>query len=215
VKRRLVLLGPPASGKGTIAERLNSDYHLPTASPGAMLRDEQAAGTPLGIEASRHSQNGRLIADEIINSVVKAWLTRERGDGFVFDGYPRTLAQAAALDQMLEPRRQSLEAVILLEASLETLRSRVERRATCVKCGKIVALGVHVATDNERCPRCNGALRRRDDDNAETLEKRFQEYAEKTTPLIGYYEKRHLLARVNTERPADSVFEAVREILNR
>ena len=213
MKRRIVLLGPPASGKGTLADRLHAEYHLPTASPGAMLRGELAAGTPLGIGAANQTKAGKLVGDEIINAAVRVWLAHEPGDGFVFDGYPRTLGQATALDAMLGQRQQPLDAALLLEASLETLRSRVELRATCTKCANIVTIGVHVASAKDNCPRCNGPLRRRDDDNAETLEHRFQEYAGKTAPVIGYYEKRNILERVNTERSPEAVFESVRELL--
>jgi adenylate kinase len=214
VKRRIVLLGPPASGKGTLADRLHVVYHLPVASPGAMLREEQAAGTPLGLEAAKLTKSGNLVGDDVINTAVRSWLSRESSDGFVFDGFPRTLNQATALDAMLAERRQPLETALLLEAGLDTLRNRVKLRATCSKCGNIVTIGVHTSSENDACPRCKSPLRRRDDDNAETLEKRFHEYTEKTEPVIDYYETRQILERVNTERSPETVFETVREILN-
>jgi adenylate kinase len=213
VKRRIVLLGPPASGKGTIADRLQADFQLPIASPGAMLREEKAAGSQLGEAADRQTSLGQLVSDETINAVVGHWLERQTGDGVVFDGYPRTLGQAEALERMLAQRISPLQVTLLLEASLDTLRLRVENRAQCRQCRHIVSVGMHVASRDERCPRCGGALIRRKDDNAETLEARFVEYAAKTAPLIGYYEKRNLLQRVNTERPPDEVFADVRQIL--
>lgn len=214
MKRRIVLLGPPASGKGTIADSLRVHFQLPSASPGAMLREEKAAGTPLGVEADRLTRGGNLVGDEMINSVVAAWLSKQGGDGFVFDGYPRTLGQAEALEQMLAERKQPLDVVLLLEADIATLRSRVENRAMCKACANIVSIGLHVGDANANCPRCGGGLIRRTDDNAETLERRFAEYAEKTAPLIGYYEKRQLLRRVNTERLPEQVFAEVCQILN-
>lgn len=214
MKRRIVLLGPPASGKGTIADNLRVHFQLPSASPGAMLREEKAAGTALGIEADKLTYGGNLVGDEIINSVVAAWLGKQGGDGFVFDGYPRTLGQAEALDQMLAERIQPLDVVLLLEAEIATLRARVENRAICKACGNIVSIGLHVGDASASCPRCGSALTKRADDNAETLERRFCEYAEKTAPLIGYYEKRQLLRRVNTERLPEQVFAEVCQILN-
>ncbi len=179
-----------------------------------MLREEKAAGTALGIEADKLTRGGKLVGDEIINSVVAAWLGRQGGDDFVFDGYPRTLGQAEALEQMLAERKQPLDVVFLLEADISTLRSRVENRAICKACGNIVSVGLHVTDASANCPRCGGVLTRRADDNAETLERRFAEYAEKTAPLIGYYEKRHLLRRVNTGRTPEQVFAEVFQILN-
>ncbi len=214
MKRRIVLLGPPASGKGTIADNLRVHFQLPSVSPGAMLREEKADGTPLGIEADSLTRGGNLVGDKIINSVVAAWLSKQGGDGFVFDGYPRTLGQAEALEQMLADRKQPLDVVLLLEADITTLRSRVENRATCKACGNIVSIGLQVADASANCPRCGGVLIRRVDDNAETLERRFAEYAEKTAPLISYYEKRQLLHRVNTERLPEQVFAEVCQILN-
>lgn len=179
-----------------------------------MLREEKAAGTALGIEADRLTSNGSLVGDEIINSVVAAWLGKQGGEGFVFDGYPRTLGQAWALEQMLAERNQPLDAVLLLEADIATLRARVENRALCKTCGNIVSIGLHVADANVSCPRCGGVFARRADDNVETLERRLCEYAEKTAPLNGYYEKRHLLRRVNTARLPEEVFAEVCQILN-
>jgi adenylate kinase len=213
VKRRIVLLGPPASGKGTIADGLRIEFGLPIVSPGALLRAERAAGTSLGLDADARTKQGQLIDDDTINAIVGNWVRKQNGAGFVFDGYPRTLGQATALDSMLAERKEPLDLVILLEASLETLRHRVESRAICDQCGNIVSVGVHVATLDSRCPRCGGTLSRRSDDSVETLEHRLREYSAKTEPLIQFYEDRDLLQRVNTERPPDAVFEQVRTIV--
>lgn len=213
MKRRLVLLGPPASGKGTLADALQRQFGMPAASPGAMLRAEKAAGTPLGIEADQLTRDGRLVEDRIINAVVHIWLSHESADGFIFDGYPRTLGQAEVLDRMLAERNSRIDAALLLEASLDTLRRRVEARATCSKCGNIVGVGVQVANLEGNCPRCGGAWSRRADDNAGTLEIRLKEYAEKTAPVVSYYDKRGVLHRLNTERPPEEVVAKALEIL--
>jgi adenylate kinase len=214
VKQRIVLLGPPASGKGTQAELMQARYQFPTASPGAILREELKLGTELGLAAERTTSQGQLVSDEIVNSVVASWLTRH-SSAFVFDGYPRSLGQAQALDQMLTERNLSLDAVISLEADLPTIRQRVERRMTCSQCGRIASIGLHVADAASPCPTCGGVLTRRLDDTPATLELRLQEYAAKTEPLIGYYRERGLLQPVNSARSPEVVFSSIMEILEK
>ena len=206
-------MGPPASGKGTQADLLRFHFALHSASPGAMLREEKRAGSPLGLEADRLTSEGRLVSDEIINAVVRSWLDRETGDGFVFDGYPRTLGQAAALDQMLFERGMPLEVSLLLDADAATLHRRVERRMTCRACGNTTSLDL-LPVQTGACPRCGGELSRRSDDTAETLDVRFREYLDKTAPVSGYYDERHLLHHVNAARPQDAVFAEVCRILD-
>lgn len=213
MKRRIVLLGPPASGKGTQADMLKSRFDLPSASPGSMLREEKRAGSALGLEADRLTSEGRLVSDAVINAVVRSWLDRHSGDGFVFDGYPRTPGQAAALDEMLSSRGTPLEVALLLDADLPTLRARVAKRMVCLACGNTTSLDLLPAGDG-KCPRCAGELSRRADDNAETLDVRFREYLEKTAPVAGYYDKRHLLHHVKAARSQDEVFAEVLGILN-
>jgi adenylate kinase len=179
-----------------------------------MLRAEKNVGTTLGVEADKLTRHGQLISDSIINQVVSMWLSHESLAGFIFDGYPRTLGQADALDEMLAARSSRIDAAILLEASMDTLRHRVERRGTCANCGAIVSLGLHIQNFSDQCPRCGGKLSRRTDDNAETLEKRLVEYRDKTLPVAGYYEKRGLLHRVSSERSEFEVFSSVLPILN-
>jgi adenylate kinase len=214
VKRRIVLLGPPASGKGTLADALQVRLALPVASVGAMLRAEKAAGTPLGLEVSRLTQGGQLLDDTLINPLLESWLTHQGAAGFIFDGYPRTLGQAATLDDVLATRGTPLDAALWLEASEATLRSRVESRVTCSQCGYIVSVGLHIADASGKCPRCGGSWSRREDDNAETLGHRLREYREKTEPVAAYYESREILHRIQSERSPEQVLEAACQILN-
>ena len=208
-----MLLGPPASGKGTIADRLQITFGLAIVSPGNLLRAEKATGTELGIKAHELTQRGGLVGDDIINGLVHNWLSQQSGTGFVFDGYPRTIGQAHALDEMLTARGRPLEQVLLLEADVAVLRQRVENRAICAACGNIVSLGLQVASLEDGCSRCGGHLTRRSDDNPETLEHRLVEYHAKTEPLIRHYEEKHLLARISTEASPADVFEAVSKLL--
>ena len=213
MKRRIVLLGPPASGKGTIADRLQHDFGMAIVSPGSLLRAEKAAGTELGKEADDITSRGQLVGDSIVNSLVENWLGLQSDAGFVFDGYPRTIGQAHALDKMLNTRGTPLEQVILLEASNAELLRRVQSRATCVACGYIVRIGLHVQSVEDKCPRCGGVLTRRADDTAETLKNRLVEYREKTEPLVEHYEAQGLLARVRTEAAPEEVFREVTKLI--
>lgn len=212
MKRRIVLLGPPASGKGTQAELLTERFKLPVTSPGAILREERRAGTPRGIEAERITSKGLLLPDDLIVDLVRGWLAREDGQ-FIFDGFPRTLGQAEALEHLLAERGTPLEVVIALEADVTTLQQRVARRLMCVSCGRTFSVGLHIEHPTDSCPVCGGTLVRRSDDTPEALETRLIEYHEKTEPLVGYYERKGLLERVNSSEQPEVVFEAIRAIL--
>jgi adenylate kinase len=191
---------------------IRSRYGIPTASPGAILREESRAGTDLGMAAEALTRHGKLVPDTMVLQVVEHWLEKIN-DGFVFDGVPRTLGQAEGLELLLEKRHLSLEVVIALEADLPTLQRRVANRLVCQSCGQSFSVGLHVASAESHCPSCQGPLLRRGDDTLETLEFRMREYLEKTAPLIGFYEKRGLLHRVNSETTPESVFAAIVKIL--
>lgn len=201
-----MLLGPPASGKGTLADRLQSECGLATVSPGNLLRAELAAGTELGRRADAQTSRGLLVDDETINEIVATWLRSESGNGFVFDGYPRTIGQADALNTALSERGTALERVLLLDASFATMLDRVTKRVICSRCGNIVAVGLHVRSFDAPCPRCGGELSRRKDDSEETLRLRLQEYEAKTAPLIDYYTDRNLLSQIDANQSTDEVF---------
>ncbi|SRR5260221_3579410 len=193
---------------------MQARYQLPVTSPGAILREERKLGTPLGIEAEKSTSKGQLVPDPVVNAVVKNWLARH-DSAFVFDGYPRSLGQATALDDLAAARMTPLEVVLSLEADRETIRRRVERRMMCSTCGRIVSVGLHVASEDAPCPACGGKLTRRSDDTLETLELRMREYADKTEPLIDYYRKRGILRAVDAARAPEVVFSAIAEILER
>lgn len=191
---------------------IQARYQLPVTSPGAILREERKLGTPLGLEAEKATSKGQLVSDEIVNAVVKNWLSRH-DSAFVFDGYPRSLGQASALDGMLTEREIPLDVALLLEADQQTIRERVERRMMCSVCGRIVSIGLQVSSTNSSCPSCAGQLTKRLDDTPETLELRMREYAEKTEPLIGYYRERGLLCSIDAARTPEVVFGSIMEIL--
>jgi adenylate kinase len=212
VKRRIALLGAPASGKGTQAEMIESRYQIPITSPGAMLRDEKRRQTPLGLESAQLTSQGKLLPDEIIVRLTETWLDAHDSQ-FILDGFPRTVGQADALEAMLAKRGTPLEVALALEADLATLQKRVASRMFCLSCRGIVSVGLHVQSAASPCPRCGGVLARRDDDSPETLAARLIEYEEKTAPLIAYYEQRGLLRRIDSTHSPDLVFQSVLSIL--
>lgn len=208
MKQRLVLLGPPLSGKGTLAEKLVSELQFATASPGAILREEAAAGTELGKRAASLIEKGNLLDDATINSLIASWVQRQSGEAIVFDGYPRTIGQVTALDGVLAKRNEKVDLAVLLEADRTILENRVASRAGCRKCGRIFS----IIGKQSHCG-CGGELFRRSDDTAEVLAHRLSEYSEKTKPVIGFYEGTGTLRRVDATQPAEHVFLAVKELL--
>ena len=212
MKTRIVLLGPPASGKGTQAEFIKRRYDIASASPGAMLRDEMRRGTPLGVEADRITRDGSMVPDGMVIQLVANWLSAHAG-GFVFDGFPRTTGQADALEQMLAERQSTLDAVLFFDITPQTAFERVMNRFTCTQCGRSFAVGLQLECAQAACPGCGGALGRRSDDTPEALEERIAQYREKTEPLVEYYQRRGLLWRVKAAEDPAQVSAEVASIL--
>lgn len=179
-----------------------------------MLREEKQRQTALGIEADKLTGDGQLVPDELVVALVRGWLERNR-DGFVFDGFPRTLGQARALDEILDANDRPLELVIALEAPTEALRARMSNRLVCSQCKETIALGWQVRSADEACPKCGGALIRRKDDCDEVFERRMAEHANKTAPLLDYYADRSMLVRIEAARPAGAVFQDIQLALER
>jgi adenylate kinase len=210
VKRRLVLLGPPASGKGTQAELIQNRFGIPTTSTGAILRKEAKAGTSLGLEAERIISKGGLAPDSLVMQVVAAWL-ETHPESFLFDGFPRTVEQAQTFDTILQSRRTPLDLAIALAVSVETIRTRMSLRLVCGNCGKVVSMGRHVQSSHEPCPNCGGPLEKRSDDNSEALERRLEAYWDKTVPVYKYYGD--LLVEIEAGRDVEAVFADIAELI--
>ena len=191
---------------------IKAKYHFPSASPGAILREEKKAGTALGLEADKLTSQGKLVPDEIVNELVKRWLAKNDG-AFVFDGYPRSMGQGEGLNDILAARRAPLDVVLSLETDVATIRDRVNRRMMCSQCGTIVSVGWHIVSADAACPTCGGELVKRRDDTPETLELRMAEYGKKTEPLISYYANLGLLRAVDATRTPELVFQSIETIL--
>lgn len=185
---RLVLVGPPGAGKGTQAEFIAAHLAVPKISTGDIFRANVSQGTPLGLEAKRYMDDGKLVPDEVtINMVAGRLAEPDAADGFLLDGFPRTVPQAAELDKMLADMGAQLDLVLELVVDNDEVIRRLSGRRTCGGCGKIWHIEFEPPAKKGVCDRCGSKLYQRDDDKAKTIEKRLMEYAEKTAPLIDYY----------------------------
>jgi adenylate kinase len=211
----LILLGPPGSGKGTQGERLQEDFRLPYYATGDILRAAVKEGTEVGKRAKEYMDRGDLVPDEVIIGVIAERLQHEEAaDGFILDGFPRTLPQAEALNAKMKELRREITAVILVEASEEEALRRLGGRRTCEKNpSHIYHLEFDPPKNDEVCDIDGGKLIVRDDDKPEVIKNRLAQYREKTEPLIDYYEDRGILQRVNGELPPDKVEERIHALI--
>jgi len=205
LKNRIVLLGPPASGKGTQAALLGTVFGIPHVSTGEIVRRERAKGTEIGIEADSYASRGLLFPDELALRFVGQWLGGH--SRFIFDGFPRTLGQATALDQLLASKSLSLQTVYLLELSDDQIRSRMLGRLTCSGCGAVFNETFHRISVDVPCPKCDGVLSHRQDDTLEALDHRLAQYHEFVQPISEYYEASGLLKKVDVRFGRDAVFQ--------
>jgi adenylate kinase len=213
-ERNLVLLGPPGAGKGTQAERLVQDFELPYYSTGNILRDAVEQGTELGKKAKEYMDAGELVPDELICAVIEERLdSGEADDGFLLDGFPRTIGQAEMLEQALDKRGRRLTAALLIDAPDEEVVRRLSGRRQCVKNQHVY----HVEFDRPKregvCDQDGSRLVQRDDDKPETVQKRLDVYHEQTEPLITWYSDRGLLRRFDGRRTPEEVHSHIRATL--
>jgi adenylate kinase len=194
---RIILLGPPGSGKGTQAKLLIERLGVPQISTGDMLRAAVKAGTPLGAEAKAYMDGGGLVPDGVIIGLVRERLqVPDCARGYILDGFPRTAAQAEAIETTLTGLRLSLDHVLCLEVPSEDLVSRIAGRRTCRNCGAMYHVRFSPSKREGVCDVCGGETYQRDDDREETVRRRLQVYEEQTAPLIRFYDRRGLLRRI-------------------
>ncbi len=210
----LVLLGPPGAGKGTQAERLVEDFGLPYYSTGIILREAVAEESELGREAKRYMDAGELVPDELINNVIAERLdSGEADDGFLLDGFPRTVGQAEMLEKTLGGRGRELSGVLLIDAPDDAVVRRLSGRRTCAKGGHVYHLEFDPPKNEGICDQDGSRLIQRDDDKAETVRKRLSVYHDQTEPLIEWYEERGVLRRFDGTRPPEEVHDRIRATL--
>jgi adenylate kinase len=211
----LIQLGPPGSGKGTQGEKLQEDFRLPYYATGDILRAAVKEGTDVGKKAKEYMDRGDLVPDEVIIEVIGERVQREEAsDGFILDGFPRTVPQAEALDEEMEDLERKINAVLLFAVSEEETVRRLSGRRTCEADPPHV---YHVEFNPPKkegvCDIDGSKLIVRDDDKPEVVRHRLEQYEEKTKPLVAYYEKRGILQRVDGEKPPDEVEENIQALL--
>jgi adenylate kinase len=211
----IVLLGPPGAGKGTQAEKISEIYGIPHISTGDIFRENLSKGTELGLKAREYMDRGELVPDEVVVGIVRDRLAE--GDceaGFILDGFPRTVAQADALEEMLGGMGKAVERVINIQVPDQVVVERLTARRTCRDCGAVYNLMFNPPVEEGSCDACRAELYVRDDDKEETVRARLEEYKAKTEPLIDYYRRKGLLANVDGSLGMEAVLGEIRSLLD-
>jgi adenylate kinase len=214
-QRNVILLGGPGAGKGTQAERIVADFALPHISTGEMLRAAVANATEMGREAQTYMERGALVPDEVVTGVVRDRLAEpDAAEGFLLDGFPRTVPQAEALDALLAEGGRAITHVVAIDVPADELVQRIAGRRSCAVCGKIYNIVFDPPRADGVCDLDGGELVQRADDNEETVRKRIGVYERQTAPLVGYYTDKGVLQSAfgGGKRP-DEVYEQVQRIL--
>ena len=210
---KIILLGPPGAGKGTQAKSISNRYSIPHISTGDIFRKNISENTPLGIEAKKYIDQGQLVPDEVTINMVKDRLQEDDcTDGYLVDGFPRTVSQAEALQQFIEDRRESLDTALLIYVPMDFILERMTGRRVCPSCGASYHIKFNPALDG-KCELCGTDVVQRKDDTAETVKERLDVYERQTQPLIDYYQNKNLLSQVDGTKAINEVFESICDIL--
>ncbi|MCL2654138.1 MAG: adenylate kinase [Coriobacteriia bacterium] len=202
----IVLLGAPGAGKGTQAKQLVEAYGIPHISTGDIFRAAVGEGTPLGLEAKKYMDAGELVPDQLVIDLMDERLARpDTAPGFILDGFPRTAAQAVALDEALAGSERKIDVALSIDIDPEVIVKRLSARRTCAGCGRITTAG-----EGDTCKSCGGVLEQRADDNEATIRNRLSVYAQQTSPLINYYQGKNVLVEVDGDRPIAEVWADVK-----
>lgn len=210
----LVLMGLPGAGKGTQAEKIVEKYHIPHISTGDMFRAAIKDGTELGLKAKSFMDKGELVPDEVTIGIVRERLSKpDCQKGFLLDGFPRTVAQAEALENMLSELERPIDYVINVDVDKDILLERLTGRRICTECGATYHLVFNPPSNEGVCDRCGGELYQRADDNEETVQNRLEVNLKQTQPLLSFYEDKGYLRNINGQQDIDKVFADIEELL--
>ena len=211
---KIVLLGPPGAGKGTQAKSISNRYSIPHISTGDIFRKNISENTPLGIEAKKHIDKGQLVPDEVTINMVKDRLQQDDcKNGYLLDGFPRTVNQAEALQEFLLERNEDIDTALLIEVPTTFILERMTGRRVCPSCGASYHIKFNPPTIAGKCDVCGSDIIQRKDDTEETVSERLDVYERQTQPLIDFYKERNLLSIVDGTKAINEVFEGIRDIL--
>ncbi|MBO3407228.1 adenylate kinase [Clostridium perfringens] len=211
---KIVLLGPPGAGKGTQAKSISNRYSIPHISTGDIFRKNISENTPLGIEAKSYMDNGQLVPDEVTINMVKDRLQQDDcKNGYLLDGFPRTVHQAEALDNFLTEREESIDTALLIEVPKEFILERMTGRRVCPSCGASYHIKFNPPTNDGKCDLCGSDVIKRKDDTEETVKERLDVYENQTQPLIDFYKNKKQLSVVDGTQAINEVFESICKIL--
>jgi len=209
-KIRIILLGPPGSGKGTQAEKLRSHFGIPHISTGDMLREALRDGTELGLKAASFMRSGKLVPDELVVEMVGERLGRgDCSGGFILDGFPRNIPQAEGLEELLEGSGEAIDSVISLDVPEDVIVDRLSSRRVCENCGAVYNMKLNPPRDDLRCDRCGGRVVQREDDREETIRKRLEVYREETFPIKEFYRRKGMLREIPGDGTVEEVFRRI------
>ena len=211
---KIVLLGPPGAGKGTQAKSISNRYSIPHISTGDIFRKNISENTPLGIEAKSYMDNGQLVPDEVTINMVKDRLQQDDcKNGYLLDGFPRTVHQAEALDNFLTEREESIDTALLIEVPKEFILERMTGRRVCPSCGASYHIKFNPPANDGKCDLCGSDVIQRKDDTEETVKERLAVYENQTQPLIDFYKNKKQLSVVDGTQAINEVFESICKIL--
>ncbi|RAU94509.1 adenylate kinase [Paenibacillus sp. YN15] len=210
----ILFMGPPGAGKGTQAEYIVNEFHIPHISTGDAFRAAMSQGTPMGVEAKGYVDKGLLVPDEITNGIVRERLAQpDCNAGFLLDGFPRTLQQAESLDGMMTELEKKIDVVFNLVVDRSLLLARLTGRRICKSCGATYHVMFNPPQHDGVCDKCSGELYQRSDDTEEKVGTRLDEYSSKTAPLLDYYRNKGVLKEVNGEQDIQLVTAEISSIL--
>lgn len=207
----ILIMGGPGAGKGTMSAKIVEKFNVNHISTGDIFRSEIGNGTELGLLAKSYMDKGLLVPDEVVNNMVKSYLENlsDKKNGFLLDGYPRTLDQAKAFDALAGASELAIDKVVAMEIAFDVLANRITGRRICKGCGEIYHVASHPSNVEGICDKCGDELYQRKDDTVESLTVRLDEYSNQTAPVLDYYEEKGIVEKINADQPIETVWKDV------